>query len=98
MEALLFAAGTRQCSVASSFGIHEGENRLYICCTPPCDRVWVALARFLELKDNDTVMNAQKKARLMTLFEITDQELKAAGPDRLTDLVLERVALLNATR
>jgi tRNA threonylcarbamoyladenosine modification (KEOPS) complex Cgi121 subunit len=58
----------------------------------------VALARFLELKDDDAVMNIQKKARLMTLFEIPDRELKAAGPDRLTDLVLERVALLNATR
>jgi len=98
MEALLFAAGSRQCSIASSFGIHEGENCLYICCIPPCDDVWEALTRSLELNEEDPVMNAQKKARLMTLFEITDQELDAAGSDRLTDLVLERVALLNATR
>ncbi|KUK63373.1 MAG: Uncharacterized protein XD82_0357, partial [Methanoculleus marisnigri] len=30
MEALLYAAGTRQCQVAASFGIHPGENHSYI--------------------------------------------------------------------
>ena len=30
MEALLYAAGTRQCQVAASFGIHPGLNRSYI--------------------------------------------------------------------
>jgi KEOPS complex subunit Cgi121 len=98
MEVLLFAAGSRQCSVASSFGIHDGENRLYICCVPPCDDVWEALVPLLDLNEEEPVMNANKRARVMTLFEITDQELEAAGSDRLTDLVLERVALLNATR
>ena len=34
MEALLYAAGSRQCNIASSFGIHEGENRIYLCCSP----------------------------------------------------------------
>ena len=34
MESLLFAAGSRQCNIAASFGIHEGENRVYICCFP----------------------------------------------------------------
>ena len=34
MEALLYAAGTRQCSAAVSFGLHEGENLVYICCCP----------------------------------------------------------------
>jgi KEOPS complex subunit Cgi121 len=98
MEALLFAAGSRQCSVASEFGIREGENRLYICCIPSCDDAWDTLARYVDLSEEEPEMNAQKKARLMTLFEITDQELEAAASDLLTDLVLERVALLNATR
>ncbi|WP_243669618.1 KEOPS complex subunit Cgi121 [Methanoculleus chikugoensis] len=35
MEALLYAAGTRQCQVASSFGIHPGENRSYVAVCPP---------------------------------------------------------------
>ena len=43
MESLLFAAGSRQCSIAASFGIHEGENRMYICCYPARAKVWVAL-------------------------------------------------------
>ena len=35
MEALLFAAGSRQCSVAAAFGIHEGENKMFVCLYPP---------------------------------------------------------------
>ena len=43
MESLLFAAGTRQCSIAASFGIHEGENSVYVCCYPARTSVWTAL-------------------------------------------------------
>ena len=34
MEALLYAAGTWECSAAVSFGLHEGKNRLFVCCCP----------------------------------------------------------------
>ena len=34
MEALLFAAGSRQCLVAALFGIQEGENRIFVCSYP----------------------------------------------------------------
>jgi KEOPS complex subunit Cgi121 len=100
MEALLFAAGSRQCSIASTFGIREGTNQLYICCLPPGKEVWTDLASFLELTEHcdDEPMNAQKTARLMTLFEISETELDTVGRDRIIDLVLERVALLNAIR
>jgi KEOPS complex subunit Cgi121 len=99
MEALLYAAGTRQCAIASSFGIHEGENRIYVCCYPVHNEVWEALSLCLELtEENDEEMDPQKQARLVTLFEISDEELETVGKERITDLVLERVALLNAVR
>jgi tRNA threonylcarbamoyladenosine modification (KEOPS) complex Cgi121 subunit len=41
---------------------------------------------------------AEKAARLASLFGITPEELDAAGPDRLVDLVLERVALLEVSK
>ncbi|MDD4127448.1 MAG: KEOPS complex subunit Cgi121 [Methanomicrobium sp.] len=31
MEVLLYAGGTRQCSLAGAFGLHNGKNCLYIC-------------------------------------------------------------------
>jgi tRNA threonylcarbamoyladenosine modification (KEOPS) complex Cgi121 subunit len=43
-------------------------------------------------------MDQQKQERLITLFEISDSELETIGKERITDLVLERVALLNAVR
>jgi KEOPS complex subunit Cgi121 len=99
MEALLYAAGTRQCAIASSFGIHNGENRIYVCCYPAHKGVWEALSLCLELtEENEEEMDQQKQERLITLFEISDSELETIGKERITDLVLERVALLNAVR
>jgi KEOPS complex subunit Cgi121 len=100
MEALLFAAGSRQCSVAASFGVLEGENRLWICCLPDNGRCWDALGarfRFPGLEEEE--IDSEKHAELMAVYAITPDELMAAGgPVRLPDLVLERVALLQVFR
>lgn len=100
MECLLFAAGSRQCSIASSFGIREGENRVYVCCYPARTRVLAALEplfRFTE--ENWDFISPEKRVRLMTIFGISQDEIAAAGGDiRIVDLVLERVALLQVTR
>ena len=99
MEALLYAAGSRQCSIAASFGIHEGKNYLFICCCPPSSDAWNALARHMNFS-NETWDDPgpEKTSRLMALFEITPEEIEAAGNDRVTALVLERVALLNVNK
>jgi KEOPS complex subunit Cgi121 len=100
MESLLFAAGSRQCNIAASFGIHEGENRVYICCYPAREDVWTALEplfRFV-MESWDTI-NSEKRIQLMETFAISYGEIAAAGGDgRIVDLVLERVALLQVMR
>jgi KEOPS complex subunit Cgi121 len=99
MEALLYASGNRQCSVASSFGVHEGMNRAYIACCPASDGVCGALTplvRFVADAWEDHI--PERRARLKELFSITDEEIAAAGESRFTDLVLERVALLDVYR
>ncbi|HSQ93731.1 MAG TPA: KEOPS complex subunit Cgi121 [Methanoregula sp.] len=100
MEALLYAAGSRQCNIAASFGIHEGKNRVYICCFPAHPEVWAALEPLFsfDLESRDTIDHS-KSVRLMELFGISEGEMIAAGgDDRIVDLVLERVALLQVTR
>jgi KEOPS complex subunit Cgi121 len=100
MESLLYAAGSRQCNIASSFGIQEGENRVLIGCLPDRDDVWIALAPFFRYTQEywDTI-DAEKKACLMKNFSICPEEIEAAGGDgHLVDLVLERVALLQVLR
>jgi KEOPS complex subunit Cgi121 len=99
MEALLFAAGTRQCSVASLFGIHKGENKMFVCLYPVKEEVWKALSYHMhfvtETWDN---WSALKIARMISLFGITQDELETVGQERIKDLILERIALLEVCR
>ena len=102
MEALLYAAGSRQCSVGASFGIHEGENRLWICCSPdPCEDAFTALRPVMEFVAGDSwnELDQEHEERLMKLFDISSVELQTLGSrSRITDLVLERVSLLDVLR
>ena len=100
MECLLYAAGSRQCSIAATFGIHEGENRMYICCYPERAKVWAALEPlFCFVQDRWDTIDPEKRARLMKTFSISPEELaEAGGIERIVDLVLERVALLQVIR
>jgi KEOPS complex subunit Cgi121 len=99
MEALLYAAGSRQCTVATRFGIHTGTNRSYVILVPPVDAAWDALAGCMEFVEQDWDQLTREKRRwLAEAFAITDDELAAAGRDRFQELVLERVALLDVSR
>ena len=99
MEALLYAAGTRQCAIAASFGIHDGENHLYVCCCPSRDAVLVDLSkhmRFVSVPEEGGPI--EKISVLAALFDITPEELDAAGVERVVDLVIERIALLEISK
>jgi KEOPS complex subunit Cgi121 len=100
MEALLYAAGTRQCTEAGALGIHDGENLLYICCCPSREVGWKALADLMHFSEGpDDAVDPAHAGRLKHLYAITDEEIAAAGGEsRLFDLVIERVALLDAYR
>ena len=99
MEALLFAAGSRQCLVAALFGIQEGENRTFVCSYPVNKDVWKDLSHLMHfVTETWDEMTPDKEARLMVLFNITQEELDMVGRDRLKDLLLERIALLHVNR
>jgi KEOPS complex subunit Cgi121 len=99
MEALLFAAGSRQCLVAVLFGIQEGENRLFVCSYPANESIWKNLSHHMHFVTEPwDEMTPDKVARLMILFNITDDELEGVGRDRIKDLILERIALLHVMR
>jgi len=102
MEALLYAAGSRQCNVALKFGIHEGDYNLYIWCDPDGDdRAWAALSTLLEYTDPGIyeAIDEKKRAHLIDLFGITTLELESLDAGiSIMDLILERVALLQVLR
>ena len=99
MEALLFAAGSRQCSVATFFGIHAGENNIYVCSYPAKDEVWYALSSIMHfVPETWNDWTDTKIERLVSLFGIQQEELNIVGKDRLKDIILERIALLEVFR
>ncbi|MFA5266903.1 MAG: KEOPS complex subunit Cgi121 [Methanoregula sp.] len=100
MESLLFAAGCRQCNTAASFGIHAGENLVYICCIPVQPEVWKELEPlFLFVQENWDIIDSKKRDLLKETYAISQEEIAAAGGDeRIINLVLERVALLQVMR
>lgn len=99
MEALLYAAGNRQCQEAAAFGIHPGFNRCYIVLCPPRGAAQSALASHVRFVEEDwEPVSAEKQKLLCQLFGISGAELAVTGHARLKELVEERVALLDVYR
>jgi KEOPS complex subunit Cgi121 len=95
MEALLYAAGSRQCQTGMRFGLHEGKNEAYLCIGPPSSGAFDEVLPMVTVSTEDWDSISPEKAELLAeIFGITPDEIEAAGPDRLVELVLERVALL----
>lgn len=97
MEALLYASGSRQCIDGMKFGVCPGKNQVYVCLCPWNSEAWNALLEHATPSDDDWENIPEQKALfLMDLFEITPEEVRAAGGTHMIrDLVLERVALLD---
>lgn len=94
MEILLYASAQRQCALAPRFGLHAGENVLFVVILGGD----VAAARELL---NEIVLPEEHGVRasrtvLMEEFGITEEELAVVGEDHIGELVIERVALMDA--
>lgn len=100
VEALLYAAGTRQTGLIGPFGIHAGENECYLVISPDNEGAYADLSDRITSMDTEDweTIGPGKEQRLCSLFGITDAELVVTGKERIQDLVLERVALLAVNR
>lgn len=100
MEALLFASGSRQIVHGMAFGIHEGANASYLCLCPGVSDAMADIREYCTPADNEDwePVSDEKEALLCSLFSITPEELVVVGPERIKELVLERVALLEVYR
>jgi len=94
-EIMLYAAGTRQINRAMKIGVHNGKNNI----------VLVAIGEeidpsvFDEITPKDILQYEGSKNRaLMEIFNITDEEIEAVGVDKIPELVLERVALVDVLK
>ncbi len=89
---MLYAAGSRQIGKAMKFGIHRGHNNVVLVAAGEAPE----LSLFDEIKPAQVLAyNASKKDAIMKAFGITKEEIEAAGEEKIPELVLERVALLD---
>jgi len=93
-EIMLYAAGTRQINKAVKLGIHMGENNIVIVAVGEAQ-----LSGFDEIRPEPVLgYKGSKKEALMKTFDITNEELEAVGEEKIPDLVLERVALVDVIK
>lgn len=93
VEILRYASGQRQIERALSMGISEATSRVALMVvengtTPELSSVFEA----------DGQGPSWNEEAVKEAFEIGDEEIEAVGQEKIPDLVLERVALVDAHR
>ncbi|GAA0649915.1 KEOPS complex subunit Cgi121 [Salarchaeum japonicum] len=95
VEILLYAAGRRQIRQALEMGVPEGETDAVILADGGDEPA--ALDDLRALVDEHDTLDALDEPALASFFDISDAE-RAATDATLTDLVRERVALLDVEK
>lgn len=91
-ETLLYASGERQISSAiKKMGIEEGTGRFCIVLVGDCSLD--KLVELLNLERDDSVLDGDVE-KLMA-FGITEREIETVPKEKVFDLVLERVAMVD---
>lgn len=92
MEVLVYAAGERQISTAlDKMGVKEGKDGVVILAVGEGDVD--RLLEELRLRRDDSLIDG--KAEMLAVFGITERELETVPDDRVMDLVLEKVAMVD---
>ena len=94
-EIMLYAAGTRQINKAMKIGVHNGKNNIALVAIGKD----IDLSGFEKITPGNVLQYDRSKDRvLMDIFNITEEEIKAVGVDKIPELVLERVTLVDVLK
>ncbi|MFA4935804.1 MAG: KEOPS complex subunit Cgi121 [Candidatus Methanoperedens sp.] len=94
-EIMLYAAGTRQINRSMKLGVHNGENNIALVAIGEV----IDLSAFNEITPKPVLQyNSSKNNVLLEIFNITEEELKARGEEKIPELVIERVALVDVMK
>ncbi len=91
LEVMLYAAATRQIRDAIKLGVKEGKNRVVGVFFNN-----VKVEDFEERKVLDEVSkNKEKLKRIVDFFDISEEELKVVGIEKIPLLIRERIILFD---
>lgn len=98
LEIMLYASGQRQIEKALEMGAKNGENRIVFLINPPCEEAAEEI-RKLGLIPRDYIRyETWKRDELIKFFGISEEEIHAVGEEKIPELVLERVVLLDVMK
>lgn len=98
VEILRYASGERQIERALTIGLSDSTKRIAIIIIPGQSGLMPEdseLSRIIEVDSKGCLFKAEAVKKI---FNISEEELVAAGEARISDLVLERVALVDTYR
>jgi len=94
MEVILYASGERQISKAKrKMGLHQETERVAVVLLSPEDGDMNLLLRQLGLARDDSLLACGPEKGMA--FGIDPVELETLGEERLSDLILEKVAFVD---
>ena len=100
VEIMRYASGKRQIGEAFSIGLEEGNMNVLFVVIGDAASAEMAVKDLSGSIEPSSVMaySDMKKSSIVSQFCITDEELDAVGEDKIPDLVLERVALVDVLK
>lgn len=100
VEIMRYAAGERQIEKAFSIGLHEGENSAVFVIVGEEQSLSLAVIALLEIIDEKPLLDysVSKQESIISQFNITESEIEAVGENKIPELVIERVALVDVLK
>jgi KEOPS complex subunit Cgi121 len=97
VEIMRYASGKRQIEEAFSMGVREGEMNVVFVVLGEPEEVDITIRDLANLIEEKPVVDySESKNKILAIqFSITEQEIAAAGKDRIPQMVLERIALVD---
>lgn len=100
VEIMRYAAGERQIEKAFSMGLHDGENRVvFVLVGEEKSLLSASNALFKIIVEKPLIdYSLSKRESIISQFNITESEIGAVGEDKIPELVIERVALVDVLK
>lgn len=100
IEIMRYAAGKRQIGKAMSIGLHKGDNNAAFVIAGKPKSVSKATEELKKLVYEKPLLDYSpfKRESIFSHFNITKPEVEAVGEDKIPELVIERVALVDVLK
>ncbi|VVB71880.1 Kinase binding protein CGI-121 [uncultured archaeon] len=99
MEIMRYASGERQIERALTIGIADSTRRLALILVSSGEKSrWPAAAELSAVIEPDGLGCLFRREDIKEVFHISPEELEVVGEERMEDLVIERVALVDTYR